>query len=104
MNWQVVKRDGTAVAFNVEKIMKAMEKAFASLGDVPDHSILQMLALRVSADFMPKVSDGRISVEQIQDSAERILSLAGYAEAAKAYILYRKHRGGLRHVVHLQGI
>ena len=32
-----------------------MEKAFASLGDVPDRSILQMLALRVSADFMPKV-------------------------------------------------
>ncbi len=96
MNWQVVKRDGTAVAFDVEKIMKAMEKAFASLGDVPDRSILQMLALRVSADFMPKVSDGRISVEQIQDSAERILSLAGYAEAAKAYILYRKQREHVR--------
>ena len=96
MNWQVVKRDGTAVAFDVGKIMKAMEKAFASLGDVPDRSILQMLALRVSADFMPKVSDGRISVEQIQDSAERILSLAGYAEAAKAYILYRKQREHVR--------
>ena len=96
MSWQVVKRDGTAVPFNLDKIMKAMAKAFASLGPVPDGSILQLLALRVSADFTPRAREGRISVEEIQDSVERILSLAGYADAAKAYILYRRQRENVR--------
>ena len=48
-----------------------------------------MLALRVTADFEPKIRDGRIAVEDIQDSVEKVLSEAGYADVAKAYILYR---------------
>ncbi|WP_297567211.1 anaerobic ribonucleoside-triphosphate reductase [uncultured Faecalibaculum sp.] len=96
MNWLVVKRDGTEVPFDMEKIVTAIRKSFASLGPVPDDSILQLLALRVSADFSLVMDNGHISVEQIQDSAERILSMAGYADAAKAYILYRKQREHVR--------
>ena len=57
-----------------------------------------MLALRVTADFEPKIRDGRIAVEDIQDSVEKVLSEAGYADVAKAYILYRKQREKVRNV------
>ena len=57
-----------------------------------------MLALRVTADFEPKIRDGRIAVEDIQDSVEQVLSEAGYADVAKAYILYRKQREKVRNV------
>ena len=57
-----------------------------------------MLALRVTADFEPKIQDGRIAVEDIQDSVEKVLSEAGYADVAKAYILYRKQREKVRNV------
>lgn len=96
MSYTVTKRDGTQVPFDMDKITTAIAKSFASLGNIPDESILQLLALRVTADFKNRVRDDTISVEDIQDSAERILSLAGYADAAKAYILYRKQREHVR--------
>ena len=46
----------------------------------------------------PKVRDGRIAVEDIQDSVEAVLSEAGYSDVAKAYILYRKQREKIRNV------
>jgi len=57
-----------------------------------------MLALRVTADFEDKIRDGLIAVEDIQDSVEAVLSEAGYADVAKAYILYRKQREKVRNV------
>ena len=54
------------------------------------------MALRVTADFQSKVKDDKIQVEDIQDSVEKTLEQAGYTEAAKAYILYRKQREKLR--------
>ena len=53
----------------------------------------RMLALRVTADFQSKIKDGKISVEAIRDSVENVLIQCGYAEVAKAYILYRKAEG-----------
>ena len=55
-----------------------------------------LLALRVTADFQGKVKDDGIHVEDIQDSVEKVLEQAGYAEAAKAFILYRKQREKMR--------
>ena len=60
--------------------------------------ILDLLALKVTADFAPKVKDDLIAVEDIQDSVEAVLIQAGYADVAKAYILYRRQREKLRNV------
>ena len=96
--YQVTRRDGTAAQFEIGKISAAITKAFEALGKQYHPSVIDMLALRVTADFEPKVKDGFIAVEDIQDSAERVLSEAGYADVAKAYILYRKQREKVRNV------
>ena len=96
--YQVVKRDGKIAEFNIEKISAAITKAFDAQGRQYHPSVMDMLALRVTADFEPKIKDGLIAVEDIQDSAERVLSEAGYADVAKAYILYRKQREKVRNV------
>ena len=57
---------------------------------------MDLLTLRVTADFQSKVKDDGIHVEDIQDSVEKVLEQAGYTEAAKAFILYRKQREKLR--------
>ena len=96
--YQVVKRDGTTVDFEISKITGAMLKAFDALEKNYHPSVINLLALQVSADFEPKVQNGLITVEQIQDSVEQVLSAAGYADVAKAYILYRKQREKIRNV------
>ena len=90
--YQVLKRDGGTVEFEISKISAAMIKAFEAVNREYHISIINMLALQVTSDFGPKIKDGVISVEDIQDSVERVLSAAGYADIAKAYILYRKQR------------
>ena len=96
--YQVTKRDGAAAAFEIGKISAAITKAFEALNKQYHPSIIDMLALRVTADFEPKIQDGRIAVEDIQDSVEKVLSEAGYADVAKAYILYRKQREKIRNI------
>ena len=96
--YQVTKRDGTIAQFELEKISAAITKAFEALDKQYHPSVMDLLALRVTADFEPKVKDGLISVEDIQDSVEAVLSEAGYADVAKAYILYRKQREKVRNV------
>ena len=94
--YQVSKRDGTVVPFDIQKIVTAMEKAFEAQEKQTHPSVLELLALRVTADFEPRVQNGFVSVEDIQDSVERVLSEAGYADVAKCYILYRKQREKVR--------
>ncbi len=96
--YQVTKRDGSAAQFEIGKISAAIGKAFDALEKQSHPSVLDMLALRVTADFEPKIRDGRIAVEDIQDSVEKVLSEAGYADVAKAYILYRKQREKVRNI------
>ena len=96
--YRVMKRDGALVDFNVTKISAALEKAFVASGKQFHPSIIDMLALRVTSDFEPKIKNDVITVEDIQDSAEKILSEAGYTDVAKAYILYRKQREKVRNV------
>ena len=96
--YQVTKRDGTSASFAISKISAAITKAFEALEKQYHPSIIDMLALRVTADFEPKIRDGFIAVEDIQDSVEKVLSEAGYADVAKAYILYRKQREKVRNV------
>ncbi len=96
--YHVVKRDGTKVDFDISKISAAMIKAFEAQGKQYHPSVINMLALQVSADFEPKIKDDAIAVEDIQDSVEKVLSDAGYADVAKAYILYRRQREKIRNV------
>ena len=96
--YRVLKRDGSTVEFEISKISSAMIKAFKAQEKLYHPSVINMLALQVSADFEPKIKDGLIAVEDIQDSVEKVLSDAGYAEIAKAYILYRKQREKVRNV------
>lgn len=71
-------------------------KAFHATQMQYSNDIVDLLALRVSADFQSKVKDNAVQVEDIQDSVERVLGQAGYEEVAKAYILYRKQREKMR--------
>ena len=96
--YRVTKRDGTIAEFEISKITTAITKAFDAMNKQSHPTIIDMLALRVTADFGAKVSDGLIAVEQIQDSVEKVLSEAGYADVAKNYILYRKQREKVRNV------
>ena len=96
--YKVLKRDGITVEFDITKISAAMIKAFEALQKNYHPSVINMLALQVSADFEPKIKDGCIAVEDIQDSVEKILSESGYSDVAKAYILYRKQREKVRNV------
>ena len=95
---QVIKRDGEVADFNLGKITEAIKKAFKATKKEYSSEILELLSLRVTADFQNKMKDGKISVEQIQDSAEHVLEETGYTDVAKAYILYRKQRERIRNM------
>ena len=92
----VVKRNATVAEFDLNKIKDAIMKAFVATDMQYTNDIIDLLALRVTADFQDKIKENQIHIETVQDSVERILEQAGYTEAAKAYILYRKQREKLR--------
>ena len=90
--YNVIKRDGAIVDFDITKISTAIRKAFDATGTQYNDDIIDFIALKVTSNYQKKISDDRISVEAIQDSVEEVLGEAGYAEVAKSYILYRKQR------------
>ncbi|MBP3678236.1 MAG: ribonucleoside triphosphate reductase, partial [Agathobacter sp.] len=96
--YQVKKRDGKIADFNLSKIAAAITKAFEAQELATHPDIIDMLALKVTADFMTKIKDGFVRVEDIQDSVESVLIQAGYSEVAKGYILYRKQREKIRNM------
>lgn len=96
--FQVIKRDGVLAAFCLDKISGAIVKAFNATQVQFDDDIVGLLALRVTADIQGKIKEGKVHVEDIQDSVEKVLEQAGYAESAKAFILYRKQREKMRNM------
>ena len=94
--YQVIKRDGAVVAFVIAKLSAAITKAFQACEKNYHPTVIDMLALNVTAHFEQRIENGLIGVEQIQDSVEEVLSDAGYADVAKAYILYRRQRENVR--------
>ena len=96
--YKILKRDGNVVQFDMQKIAGAIKKAFDATETPYTDSVIDFLTLRVSAHFLPKIKDGIVSVEDIQDSVETVLSQGGYENVAKAYILYRKQREKLRNM------
>ncbi len=94
--YRVKKRDGQITEFDIQKISGAIAKAFDAAEKQYHPSTIDMLALNVTAHFESKIQDGIIEVEDVQDSVEEVLSLGGYADVAKVYILYRKQREKIR--------
>ena len=96
--FNVIKRDGEKADFNLRKISEALTKAFEATKKAYTSDIIELLSLRVTADFNEKMKEDLVHVEDIQDSVEKVLEQAGYTEVAKAYILYRKHREKMRNM------
>ena len=94
--FQVIRREGEVTDFTLTKISDAIIKAFNATDVQYNNDVVDLLALRVTADFQGKIKDGSVHVEDIQDSVEKVLGQAGYEEAAKAFILYRKQREKMR--------
>ncbi|MDD4320330.1 MAG: ribonucleoside triphosphate reductase [Acidaminococcaceae bacterium] len=96
--YKVMKRDGKEVKFDLAKIGVAILKAFDSVDRQYNQDIIDMLALKVTADYEKKIKDSLVTVEDIQDSVEAVLIAADYADVAKSYILYRKQREKIRNM------
>ena len=96
--YRIKKRDNKVVDFDLSKISGAIKQAFDACEREYNDDIIDFLALKVTADFEPKINDGIVAVEDIQDSVEAVLIKADYADVAKAYILYRKQREKLRNM------
>ena len=96
--YKVVKRDGEIREFDISKISGAIKKAFDAQNMQYNDDVIDLLALRVTADYQGKIKNDLIGVEDIQDSVESVLVQAGYADVAKAYILYRKNREKIRNM------
>lgn len=96
---KVRKRDGRIVDFDVNRIESAIFKAAQSVGG-KDRETARNLAWRAVAELEKRLADkekGYIpSVEEVQDVVERVLIHAGYADTAKAYILYREQHRKIR--------
>ena len=96
--YNVVKRDGKRVPFDLSKISAAITQAFEACQKQFNPDMIDFLALKVTAEFESKIEDDRISVEHIQDSVESVLIKAGYDDVAKAYIIYRRQREKIRNL------
>ena len=83
--YQVTKRDGQIVDFNLSKISVAIEKAFNAQEKEYNQDIIDLLALKVTADFQAKIKNSLIQVEDIQDSVE------ARAGADRAIPMWRRH-------------
>ncbi len=96
--YNVLKRDGKLVSFDLSKISNAITQAFDACNRQYNPDVIDFLALKVTAEFEPKIQDGNIEVEHIQDSVESVLIKAGYDDVAKAYIIYRRQREKIRNL------
>ncbi len=94
---KIQKRDGRQVPFNVQKIADAIYKAASAVGGKDFNSALA-LAEEVCRILDEKTTkSGKIpSVEDVQDTVEKVLVENGHAKTAKAFILYRANRTRIR--------
>ena len=96
--YQIVKRDGRIDDFDITKISAAITKAFIAQNRNYHPEVIDFLALKVTAAFEPMIKDNKVSIEDVQDSVEKVLVQAGYDDVAKAYILYRRQREKMRNM------
>lgn len=94
----VIRRDGTAVAFDPTKIENAVAKAFMATDELDARdisSVSRAICLIVTTTLNGRKLDAA-TVEEIQDEVESALMNCGYAKTAKAYILYRRQHANVR--------
>lgn len=94
----VIRRDGTAVAFDPTKIENAVAKAFMATDELDARdisSVSRAICLIVTTTLNGRKIDAA-TVEEIQDEVESALMNCGYAKTAKAYILYRRQHANVR--------
>ena len=96
--YEVVKRNGDIETFDVNKIRVAVKKAFTACDKQYNDDTIDFLSLKVISDLDNKISDSKVSVEDIQDSVESVLIKGGFDDIAKKYILYRKQRENIRNI------
>ncbi len=96
--YNVIRRDGKQVPFELGKISNAITQAFEACQRQFNPDMIDFLALKVTAQFEPLIEDNKITVENIQDSVESVLIKAGYDDVAKAYIIYRRQREKIRNL------
>ncbi|MDO5142446.1 MAG: anaerobic ribonucleoside triphosphate reductase [Eubacteriales bacterium] len=92
---QIVKRDGRKVPFEIEKIAAAIFGAAQASGG-QDRQMARELAEQVKEVLEATAGDQTPTVEQIQDTVEKVLIESGHARTAKKYILYRNERTRVR--------
>ncbi len=97
------KRDGRVVKFQTSKIAWAIARAFQAVGREEEDAPLR-LAERVAGEAEERFASSIPGVEDIQDGVERALISAGYADVAKAYILYRQRRAEIREAKSYLGV
>src|SRR5690606_41353780 len=85
------KRDGRLVAFERDKIARAIEAAGSATGKF-DIAMAQALAEGIQARIRRRVVD----VELVQDTVERVLMAAGHSASAPADLVDREGEGRLR--------
>ena len=92
---KIIKRDGRVVDWDISKIENAIVKAMMSIGegDVRD---VKKLAKITELEILEKFDKNLPTVEDIQDTVERVLMKNGYENVAKCYILYRRDHAKLR--------
>jgi len=91
------KRDGRMVEFDQTKIENAILRAFQASSSAKGRETAQALAERVVAELENNESvSSTPTVEQVQDTVERVLIEKGFVRSAKAYILYRAERSRVR--------
>ncbi|MDR2089859.1 MAG: ribonucleoside triphosphate reductase, partial [Clostridiales Family XIII bacterium] len=91
---RVRKRNNEMAPFEQEKIAWALYKAAEAVGG-SDFDLAHRLSEQV-VRLVPKEADGTAFVEDIQDTAEKVLIENGHAKTAKAFILYREKRRSAR--------
>lgn len=91
---QIKKRDGTAVDFDISRIINAIFKASQSI-DNPDLSLASELAEKV-VDYLELMEIETPEIEQIQDVVEKVLIEEGQVQLAKEFIIYRYRRSLVR--------
>ncbi|MGC9031513.1 MAG: ribonucleoside triphosphate reductase [Minisyncoccia bacterium] len=96
---KVIKRDGTIVDFDKEKITQAIFKALTAANQ-GDGEKSKEITEKVISLLNRRFKEGEIpNVEEIQDIIEEVLISEGLVETAKSFILYREQRRKIREAI-----
>ena len=99
---EVVKRNGSIVPFDIEKVYNVIDAAFRSVNE-PYKVIAQNAALKGVVDntldiLYSKATDNIVDVENIQDAIEDCLLCCGHYKAGKKFVLYREEHKQARFI------